>query len=118
MREHGVIRRALFVYGEASRRARKDPASIPLPSLADTAKLFRQFAEDYHERALEESHIFPVVRKIKGPAALLPDVLQSQHQRGREITSYVQMIAGRQSLSTAEAERFAEIGRASHRERV
>jgi hypothetical protein len=35
----------------------------------DTTKLFQEFAEDYHERGLEEAHIFPVVRLLKTPAA-------------------------------------------------
>jgi hemerythrin-like domain-containing protein len=108
MREHGIIRRALFVYAEASRRARTAPASIPLPQLLDTARLFRSFAEDYHERALEEAHIFPLVRKLPGPVAQLPDVLVTQHQRGREITDYIQRIAGGASVSPAEAGRFAD----------
>lgn len=107
MREHGVIRRALFVYGEASRRARTEPASIPLPQLLDTARLFRSFAEDYHEHALEETHIFPVVRRLAGPVARLPEVLLTQHQRGREITDYIQRIASGRSLPPAEAARLA-----------
>ncbi len=107
MREHGIIRRALFVYTEVSRRARKDPSSIPLTSLSDTAKLFRQFAEDYHEHALEEEHIFPVVRKLNAPVGQLPDVLLMQHRRGREITDYIQRIGAGGSLAAAEAERFA-----------
>lgn len=107
MREHGIIRRALFVYIDASRRARQQPSSIPLPSLLDTARLFREFAEDYHERGLEEAHIFPVVRKLKGPTAQLPDVLLAQHQRGREITDYIQRMAAGTALAAGEAERFA-----------
>ncbi|MBS0581101.1 MAG: hemerythrin domain-containing protein [Proteobacteria bacterium] len=94
MREHGVIRRALFVYREAARRARADPASVPLRGLLDTARLMRRFAEDYHEHALEETHIFPVVRKLKSPVSQLPEVLLTQHQRGREITDYVIRVAG------------------------
>ena len=107
MREHGVIRRALFVYSEAARRARQQPSSLPLPALLDTAKLFRAFAEDYHERGLEEAHIFPVVRKLKTPAAQLPDVLLVQHQRGREVTDYIQKVAAGSTLAASEAERFA-----------
>jgi hemerythrin-like domain-containing protein len=108
MREHGIIRRALLIYGEAARRARKAPASVPLSSLAHTAALFRRFAEDYHERALEETHIFPVVRKINGPASKLADVLQAQHQRGREITDYVRQVSSRRALG-AGAERLATV---------
>jgi hemerythrin-like domain-containing protein len=107
MREHGVIRRALFVYAEAGRRARREPASIPLPALLDAARLFREFAEDYHERGLEEAHIFPIVRMMAVPAARLPDVLLAQHRRGREITDYVQRIAAGTALAPAEAERLA-----------
>ncbi|HBD20220.1 MAG TPA: hemerythrin HHE cation-binding protein [Arenimonas sp.] len=98
MREHGIIRRALLVYGEAARRARQAPKSLPLVELGETAALFRGFAEDYHERALEEAHIFPVVRKLKAPVAKLPDVLLAQHQRGREITDYVQRLAKKTTL--------------------
>ncbi len=106
MREHGIIRRALLVYGEASRRARSAPGSIPLPQLLDTARLFRTFAEDYHERALEETHIFPAVRRVAGPVAKLPDVLLLQHRRGREITDYIERAAAG-SLAPAGAERLA-----------
>ena len=106
MREHGIIRRALFVYSAAGVRARQDPSSIPLSSLLDTAKLFREFAEDYHERGLEEAHIFPVVRLLKTPVAQLPDVLLAQHQRGREITDYIHAVAARNALAASEAERF------------
>lgn len=107
MREHGIIRRALLVYREASKRARSTPQSLPLPSLAATAKLFRQFGEDYHERALEEKHIFPVVRKLRTSVASLPDVLQQQHERGRQITDYILRITQSERLAAAEAERFA-----------
>jgi hemerythrin-like domain-containing protein len=89
MREHGVLRRALLVYRAAADRLRSDPAKMPPDALAKTAKLFRTFGEDYHERKLEEKFIFPVVRKVKGPAATYPDVLQTQHDRGRKLTDYV-----------------------------
>ncbi|BBD78950.1 hemerythrin domain-containing protein [Aerosticca soli] len=98
MREHGIIRRALLVYAEAARRIRDATASLPLAALADTATLFRSFAEDYHERALEETHIFPVVRRLKTPVAKLPDILTAQHQRGREITDFVLRVGRRGTL--------------------
>ncbi|OGU49732.1 MAG: hypothetical protein A2199_10545 [Hydrogenophilales bacterium RIFOXYA1_FULL_63_33] len=107
MREHGIIRRALLVYTEVARRARKAPKSVLLPSLGEAAKLFREFAEDYHERALEEAYIFPVVRRVQGRVAQLPDVLLAQHRRGREITDYVQGLASKRTLSPADAERLA-----------
>jgi hemerythrin-like domain-containing protein len=58
-------------------------------ALHQTAQLFRQFGEDYHERKLEEENIFPQVKKAGGEAAALVDILLAQHQRGREIISYV-----------------------------
>jgi hemerythrin-like domain-containing protein len=107
MREHGVIRRSLLVYSETARRARSNPSSIPLADLLGTAKLFRVFAEDYHERGLEEAHIFPVVRRLSSPASRLPDILLAQHQRGREITDYIQAVSAHSSIAPSEAERFA-----------
>jgi hemerythrin-like domain-containing protein len=98
MREHGIIRRALLVYGEAARRARQPTRSLPLAQLGETAMLFRSFAEDYHERVLEEALIFPLVRKLQGPTAKLPDVLLAQHRRGREITDYVRHLAAKPAL--------------------
>jgi len=89
MREHGVLRRALLVYRAAAARLRTDPAKVPADALAQTAHLFRTFGEDYHERKLEEEHIFPAVRKAKGPAASLVDVLLAQHERGRQLTDFV-----------------------------
>lgn len=89
MREHGIIRRMMLVYTEAAGRLRSNPREVPLRALGDTARLMREFGEDYHERALEEKHIFPLMRKAKGPIAQMPDVLEKQHDRGREITGYV-----------------------------
>jgi hemerythrin-like domain-containing protein len=89
MREHGVIRRALVVYREAASRLRTKPASAPLDALQKTAKLVRSFAEDYHEKKLEEAYLFPAVKKVGGPAARLVDTLVAQHNRGREVTEYV-----------------------------
>jgi hemerythrin-like domain-containing protein len=62
---------------------------VPATVLARTATLFRSFGEDYHERQLEETIIFPAVRKLKGPVAHYPDVLLRQHYRGRALTEYV-----------------------------
>jgi hemerythrin-like domain-containing protein len=89
MREHGVIRRALVVYRETAARLRTKPGRVPLDALQKTAKVLRNFAEDYHERQLEEPYLFPAVRKAHVVDASLLDALIAQHDRGREITSYV-----------------------------
>lgn len=99
MREHGVLRRALFVYREAAARLRQDPASVPPDALEKTAQLFRVFGEDYHEKKLEETHILPLLKKFRNPAAAYVDVLMAQHARGREITDYL--------LSVTKAERIS-----------
>lgn len=95
MREHGVIRRALLVYAELVPKLRTNPGAVDPAALHKNAQLFRTFGEDYHERQLEEEHIFPTIRKMNKPALThYADVLTAQHQRGREITDYVLAAAG------------------------
>lgn len=89
MREHGILRRALIVYRETAPKLRAAPGSVRLDALQKTAKLFRAFGEDYHERKLEEAFIFPGVKAAGGATASYVDTLVAQHQRGREITDYV-----------------------------
>lgn len=89
MREHGVLRRALFVYSAAASRLRGGSSSVPPDALQKTAKLFRAFGEEYHEKKLEEAYIFPAVKKAGGAAAGYADILVAQHQRGREITDQI-----------------------------
>jgi hemerythrin-like domain-containing protein len=100
MREHGVLRRALLVYRAAAVHLRSDPKRVPADALARTAKLFRSFGEDYHERKLEEEFIFPAVRKTRGPAARLPDVLKIQHDRGRALTDFVLRVCGQGRIAS------------------
>ena len=109
MREHGVLRRALLVYRECATRLRSNPVKVDPRAIVDTARLFRSFGEDYHEKKLEEAHIFPVVRKTGGTAAAYVDVLIAQHRRGREITDYILAVAGKGSIGTAEAEPLAHV---------
>ena len=109
MREHGVIRRALLVYRESAARLRSNPASVDPQALYQTATLFRAFGEDYHERKLEEAHIFPAVRKAGGPAAPYVDVLIAQHNRGREITDYILAVTGKGTIEAGDAEPLAGV---------
>src|SRR3984893_18521107 len=83
MREHGVLKRILLIYGEALRRmdAKED---LPREPLAESAKLIREFVEDYHEK-LEENFLFPRFKKA-GKLVDLVDVLLQQHQAGRRLT--------------------------------
>ncbi|HEY2517119.1 MAG TPA: hemerythrin domain-containing protein [Polyangiaceae bacterium] len=106
MREHGVIRRALTVYREAATLLRTTPSALPLDALHRTAKLLRTFAEDYHERQLEEEHIFPALKRTTGAAAGLVETLTTQHARGREITEYV-IASTNAAMTSARAEPLA-----------
>jgi hemerythrin-like domain-containing protein len=109
MREHGVLRRALLVYIESVPKLRANPSGLDAGAIARTAKLFRNFGEDYHEKMLEEAHIFPVLRKVGGPAAASVDVLIAQHNRGREITDYISSVAGKGGIGAGDAEPLARV---------
>ena len=87
MREHGVIRRVLVVYRECATRLRATPAAPIAEPLGRAAALLRKFGEDYHEKQLEDAHIFPALAKTN--VAPIIATLTAQHQRGREITEIV-----------------------------
>lgn len=107
MREHGVLRRVLLVYQESASKLRKNPSSVDGSALNGAAKLFQVFGEDYHERKLEESHIFPRAGKAGGFAGGYIRVLTDQHKRGREVTQYVIAVTRAGRVSTANAEPLA-----------
>ena len=107
MREHGVLRRALLVYAECVPGIRSNAGAIDAGALYKTALLFRDFGENYHERLLEEQHIFPVVSKGSGEAAKYPAILTAQHARGREVTDYILAVTKSGKIATANAEPMA-----------
>jgi hemerythrin-like domain-containing protein len=109
MREHGVIRRALLVYFETVPKLRQNPASVDPAALKQTAQLFRTFGEDYHERMLEEQHIFPLIRKQGSELKRYADILTEQHNRGREITDYVLAVTSGSKISAGHAEPLAKV---------
>ena len=86
MREHGILRRVLLVYGEVLRRfdAR---AEVPADALAHSATIIREFIEDYHEKD-EEEFIFPRLEKAHRLTDLVA-TLRAQHQAGRKLTADV-----------------------------
>ena len=106
MREHGILRRALLVYQESALKLR-NAATVPPEPLQKTAKLFRDFGEEYHEKKLEEVYIFPAVKKAGGAAGVYADVLIVQHQRGREITDYILAASGGPKISTGNVKAFS-----------
>jgi hemerythrin-like domain-containing protein len=84
MREHGVIRRTLLVYGELARRLEAPGEKAPAEVLAQAARLMGRFGEGYHER-LEETEVFPRLVKA-GEQQQLVQVLLAQHAAGRTLT--------------------------------
>src|SRR5438128_3028312 len=108
MREHGVLRRTLLVYIAAALMLRANPSSIAPDALLKTAKLFRAFGEEYHEKKLEEAYIFPAVKKVGGEASSYSDILIAQHNRGREITEYIIGVTQGAKLGTSNAEALAK----------
>jgi hemerythrin-like domain-containing protein len=108
MREHGILRRALLVYSATATRLRTDPSKIAPDALQKTAKLFKAFGEEYHEKKLEEAYIFPAVKKAGGDAAAYPDILVAQHNRGRQITDYIISVTQGPKLGATNAEPLAK----------
>ena len=100
MREHGVLRRALLVYSETIPVLGTKASPVVPEMLQRTARLFRAFGEDYHEKKLEEAYIFPALKKTGGPASGLTDILIEQHRRGREITDYILAVTQSEKLET------------------
>lgn len=107
MREHGVLRRCYLVYRECAGRLRINPGKVDAAALNAAAKLFRSFGEDYHERKLEEAHIFPRVKRLLPGAAASVDTLINQHERGREITDYILSATGGAQIAAGDAETLA-----------
>lgn len=103
MREHGVLRRILVIYRETASRLAQGHADFDAAALGKAAELFRTFGEDYHERRLEEQHIFPALKKRGGQGAALVPTLLAQHDRGRQITAYVRARCAGGKIGTAEA---------------
>jgi hemerythrin-like domain-containing protein len=98
MREHGVLRRLLLVYGEVIRRVEANQEIKPDP-VAHTAKIIRAFIEDYHERD-EEEYIFPRFQKANKLTDLVGVLLQ-QHQAGRKLTADIERLATATALTSA-----------------
>ena len=97
MREHGVLRRILLIYGEAIKRLDAGQGLDP-SVVSDAAGLIRRFIEDYHEK-LEEDYLFPHFEKA-GTLVDLVRTLKKQHEAGRRVTATVLALATRASLAS------------------
>jgi hemerythrin-like domain-containing protein len=102
MREHGVLKRILLIYEEAGRRLEANQ-DLPPETIAESAKIVREFVEDYHEK-LEEDFLFPRFKKANKLVDLV-DVLLQQHQGGRRLTDITMQFATNQELKNPDARR-------------
>ena len=94
MREHGLLRRVLFIYDESVMRLNahmKGKPDFDSGVVTQCADIVRKFVEDYHEQ-LEQEHVFPRVKKA-GPLAPLVDTLLEQHRLGRLLTDKIKQSA-------------------------
>ncbi len=86
MREHGILRRVMYLYDEAAMRLATS-GEVPLDALAAGAGIVRHVIEDYHEK-IEEQFVFPRFEKA-GKHVELVTTLHKQHDVGREITAQI-----------------------------
>jgi hemerythrin-like domain-containing protein len=103
MREHGVLRRVMYLYDEAGMRL-DSQREVPLDALASGAGIIRRVIEDYHEK-LEEDFLFPRFEKA-GKLADLTAILRRQHQVGRMLTDQIVALA-RAPLADADRTKLA-----------
>ena len=99
MREHGVLKRVLLIYEEAIRRMTPNQ-ELPVETVADSAKIIRNFIEDYHEK-LEENFLFPRFEKA-GKLTDLVKTLRDQHQAGRRVTDLTLGLAKQSTIKNGD----------------
>jgi hemerythrin-like domain-containing protein len=99
MREHGVLKRVLLIYEEAIRRMMANQ-ELSVETVADSAKIIRNFIEDYHEK-LEENFLFPRFEKA-GKLTDLVKTLRDQHQAGRRVTDLTLGLAKQSTIKNAD----------------
>lgn len=99
MREHGVLRRVLLIYGQVGRLLESGAAFDP-GVIQKSAGLIRTFIEDYHERQ-EEEMVFPRFEKAHKLVELV-QVLRQQHQAGRKVTERIQRLATASAIKAPE----------------
>ena len=111
MREHGVLRRVMFLYDEAARRL-DGSETPPLDALDAGAGIVRRVIEDYHEK-LEENFVFPRLEKAKKLTSLT-STLRQQHGAGRDVTAEIRRLA-QGKLADADRSKLAGLLRAFNR---
>jgi hemerythrin-like domain-containing protein len=99
MREHGILRRVLLIYGEWVGRLKADRVDS-LETLSQSHVIIRSFVEDYHEK-LEEDYLFPKFRKA-GRLTDLVETLLRQHKEGRALTDASLSLTNGEALKSPE----------------
>lgn len=107
MREHGVLRRVMYLYDEAALRL-DTRGDVPLDAVLQCAGIVRRVIEDYHEK-LEENFLFPRFEKANKRADLTA-ILRQQHQVGRALTDQIVVLA-RAPLADPDRAKLATIVR-------
>lgn len=107
MREHGVLRRVMYLYDEAAVRL-DGKSEVPLDALVGCAGIVRRVIEDYHEK-LEENFLFPRFEKA-GKLTDLTAILRQQHQVGRTLTDQIVALA-KAPLADADRAKLATLVR-------
>jgi hemerythrin-like domain-containing protein len=90
MREHGVLDRVLLIYEAAIARFAADEDFDPA-LISQSAKVIRDFIEDYHEKS-EEEQVFYRFTKANRMVDLVA-VLLRQHSVGRKVTDTILRLA-------------------------
>lgn len=111
MREHGVLRRVMYLYDEAAVRLDGND-EVPLDALAAGAGMIRRVIEDYHEK-IEEDLLFPRFEKA-GKLADLTAILRTQHRAGRTLTDQIVAVSHAPLAEGDRAELAALLRRFNH----
>ncbi len=105
MREHGVLRRVMLVYGECIRRL-DAKGELPAGVVTDSARIISTFIEGYHEK-LEENYLFVRFEKA-GALADLTKTLRVQHEAGRALTGSIIRLSQQVPMSVEDRTRLAQ----------
>ncbi len=98
MREHGVLRRILFIYQEWIKRLEANKYE-QTETLHESARIVHSFVEEYHEK-LEEEYLFPRFKKA-GKLVDLVNILLEQHRGGRKLTEATLQLSNTESLRSS-----------------
>ena len=112
MREHGVLRRVMFLYDEAALRL-DGRADVDGRVLGSGAGIVRRVIEEYHEK-LEEQFVFPRFERA-GKLVELVTVLRKQHLAGRRVTDGIATLSKGALRAEADRRKLADAMRTFNR---